>query len=211
MTNRENQIYLLKKFIKSNEDTIVINLIDENITILYLYFIRYFADKQGVKINTNINTETKLIEDDLFGLKQIQIFNVTSQSKLIKAMDMKDKKIVFTDYKNYKRIDSKITKISSYQYENDISFFIKEELNIDNDELIYFCKNNPVLLFSETTKYLINNSQYSKDHSLIEEKNHILDIRKKIFEIKRNNSGIKSLYQNLKKEAKYKRLNFLAC
>ena len=211
MTNRENQIYLLKKFIKSNEDTIVINLIDENITILYLYFIRYFADKQGVKINTNINTETKLIEDDLFGLKQIQIFNVTSQSKLIKAMDMKDKKIVFTDYKNYKRIDSKITKISSYQYENDISFFIKEELNIDNDELIYFCKNNPVLLFSETTKYLINNSQYSKDHSLIEEKNHILDIRKKIFEIKRNNSGIKSLYQNLKKEAKYKRLYFLAC
>ena len=211
MTNRENQIYLLKKFIKSNEDTIVINLIDENITILYLHFIRYFADKQGVKINTNINTETKLIEDDLFGLKQIQIFNVTSQSKLIKAMDMKDKKIVFTDYKNYKRIDSKITKISSYQYENDISFFIKEELNIDNDELIYFCKNNPVLLFSETTKYLINNSQYSKDHSLIEEKNHILDIRKKIFEIKRNNSGIKSLYQNLKKEAKYKRLNFLAC
>ena len=209
--NRENQIYLLKKFIKSNEDTIVINQINENITILYLYFIRYFADKQGVKINTNINTETKVIENDLFGMKQIQIFNITSQSKLIKAMDMKDKKIVFTDYKNYKRLDSKIIKISSYQYENDISFFIKEELKIDNDELIYFCKNNPILLFSETTKYLINNSQYSKDHSLIEEKNHILDIRKKIFEIKRNNSGIKSLYQNIKKEAKYKKLNFLAC
>ena len=208
--NRENQIYLLKKFIKSNEDTIVINQINENITILYLYFIRYFANKQGVKINTNINTETKVIENDLFGMKQIQIFNITSQSKLIKAMDMKDKKIVFTDYKNYKRLDSKIIKISSYQYENDISFFIKEELKIDNDELIYFCKNNPILLFSETTKYLINNSQYSKDHSLIEEKNHILDIRKKIFEIKRNNSGIKSLYQNIKKEAKYKKLNFLA-
>ena len=128
--NKENQIYLLKKFIKSNEDTIVINLIDENITILYLYFIRYFADKQGVKINTNINTETKLIEDDLFGLKQIQIFNVTSQSKLIKAMDMKDKKIVFTDYKNYKRIDSKITKISSYQYENVEEEYMSENLNI---------------------------------------------------------------------------------
>ena len=105
MQNRENQIYLLKKFIKSNEDTIVINLIDENITILYLYFIRYFADKQGVKINTNINTETKVIEDDLFGVKQIQIFNITSQSKLIKAIDIKNKKIIFTDYKNYKRID----------------------------------------------------------------------------------------------------------
>ena len=211
MTNRENQIYLLKKFIKSNEDTIVINLIDENITILYLYFIRYFADKQGVKINTNINTEIKTIEDDLFGVKQIQIFNITSQSKLIKTIDIKDKKIVFTDYKNYKKIDSKITKINSYQYENDISLFMKEELKIDNNELIYFCKNNPVLLFSETNKYLINNCQYSKDYSLFEEKNHILDIRKKIFEVKRNNSGIKSLYQNIKKEAKYKKLNFLAC
>ena len=209
--NRENQIYIIEKFIKSNEDTIVINQISEDITILYLYFIRYFADKQTVKINTNINIETKVIEDDLFGVKQIQIFNITSQSKLIKALDMKDKKIVFTDYKNYKKIDSKITKINSYHYEKDISFFINEELKINNDELVYFCKNNPVLLFSESAKYLINNSQYSNDQSLIEEKNHILDIRKKIFEIKRNNFEIKSLYQNIKKEAKYKKLNFLAC
>ena len=209
--NREHQISLIKKFIKSDEDTIIINQVNEIITILYLYFIRYFADQQGVKINININTETKVIEDDLFGVKQIQVFSITSQNKLTKALDMKDKKIIFTDYKNYKKIDLKISRINSYQFEKDISFFIKEELNINNDELIYFCKNNPVLLFSETSKYLINNSRYSNDHSLIEEKNHVLDIRKKIFEIKKNNSGIKSLYQNLKKEAKYKRLNFLAC
>ena len=209
--NREHQISLLKKFIKSDEDTITINQVNENITILYLYFIRYFADQQGVKINININTETKVIEDDLFGVKQIQVFSITSQNKLTKALDMKDKKIIFTDYKNYKKIDLKISRINSYQFEKDIGFFIKEELNINNDELIYFCKNNPVLLFSETSKYLINNSKYSNDHSLIEEKNHILDIRKKIFEIKKNNSEIKSLYQNIKKEAKYKQLNFLAC
>ena len=208
MINKVNQIYLIKEFIKSNEDTILINQINENISILYLYFIKYFADQQGIKIN--IDTETKVIEGDLFGLKQIQIFSITSQSKLKKALDMSDKKIVFTDYKNYKKIDSKITKINSYQYEKDISFFLKEELNINNDELMYFCKNNPVLLFSETTKYSVNSSQYSNDRSLIEEKNHILDIRKKIFELKRNNSGIQSLYQNVKKEAEYKKLNFLA-
>ena len=210
MINREHQISLLKKFIISNEDTILINQINDSITILYSYFIRYFADQKGIKMNTNIDAETKMIENDLFGVKQIQIFSITSQSKLIKALDMKNKKIIFTDYKNYKKIDSKITKINSYQYEKDINFFIKEELKINNDELIYFCKNNPVLLSSETAKYLINNSQYSNDRSLVEEKNHMLDIRKKIFEIKRNNSGIKSLYQNIKKEAKYKKLNFLA-
>tara|TARA_B100000212_G_C27362809_1_gene528997 strand:- start:1053 stop:1685 length:633 start_codon:yes stop_codon:yes gene_type:complete len=208
--NREHQISLLKKFIKSDEDTIIINQVNENITILYLYFIRYFADQQGVKINININTETKVIEDDLFGVKQIQVFSITSQNKLSKALDMKDKKIIFTDYKNYKKIGLKFSRINSYQFEKDIGFFIKEELNINNDELIYFCENNPVLLFSETSKYLINNSRYSNDQSLIEEKNHVLDIRKKIFEIKKNNSGIKSLYQNIKKEAEYKKLNFLA-
>ena len=74
--NREHQISLLKKFIKSDEDTIIINQVNENITILYLYFIRYFADHQGVKINININTETKVIEDDLFGVKQIQVFSI---------------------------------------------------------------------------------------------------------------------------------------
>ena len=209
MINREQQISLLKKFIKSNEDTIVINQVNENIAILYLYFIRYFADQQGVKINTNNNLETKTFEDDLFGVKQIQIFSITSQNKLIKALDIRDKKIIFTDYKNYKKVDSEVTKINSYQYEKDISFFIREELNINNDELIYFCKTNPVLFFSETSKYLINNNEYINDQSLIEEKNHVLDIRKKIYEIKRNNSDIRSLYQNIKKEANYKKLNFL--
>ena len=69
MINREHQISLLRKFVKSNENTILINQINEDITILYLYFISYFADEKGVKINT----ETKMIEEDLFGEKQIQI------------------------------------------------------------------------------------------------------------------------------------------
>ena len=203
--NKLSQISLIKEFIRSNENTILINQINENITILYLYFISYFADEQGVKINT----ETKVTEEDLFGEKRIQIFSITSQKKLNDALDMRDKKIIFTDYKNYKKVDSKITKINTYQYEKDIIFFLKEELNINNDELIYFCKNNPVLFFSETSKYLTNNHKYSNDQSLIEEKNHVLEIRKKIYEIKRNNSDIKSLYQNIKKEANYKKLNFL--
>ena len=89
------KIYKLKNLINK----VKLNLY----VILYFYFIRYFADQQGVKINTNINTESKVIEDDLFGVKQIQIFYITSQSKLKKALEMGDKKIVFTDYKNYKK------------------------------------------------------------------------------------------------------------
>ena len=210
MSDRKDQINILKNFITSEENTIIINQINENITNLYSYFIKFFADQQKIKIDKNFSTETKAIEDDLFGIKQIQILSITNGSKLKTTLNTKEKKVVFTDYKNFKKINTKFAKINSYQYEKDIELFIKEELNINNDELIYFCKNNPILLFSETAKYLINNSQYSNDQSLIEEKNHVLDIRKKIYEIKRKNSEIKSLYQNIKKEAKYKKLNFLA-
>ena len=66
-----------------------------------------------------------------------------------------------------------------------------------------------MFLFSEISKYLINNNQYSSDQALFEEKNHILNIRKSIFEIKKNNLNIKSLYLNIKKEAEYKKLSFL--
>ena len=45
--NKENQILLIEKFIKSNEETIIINQVNDDITIFYLYFIKYFADKQG--------------------------------------------------------------------------------------------------------------------------------------------------------------------
>ena len=75
-----------------------------------------------------------------------------------------------------------------------LSFLLKNELKINNDELLYYCKNNPALLFSEISKYLINNNHYIPDQALIEEKNHILDIRKSIFEIKKNNFNIKNLY-----------------
>ncbi len=209
MSDKKHQLNFIKVFLKSEDETILINKVNDNITNLYLNFIKFFADQQEIKIDKNINTETKVIEDDLFGIKRIQILDITSQNKLKSALNMRNKKIIFTDYKNYKKLDSKFTKINSYQYEKDISFFVKEELMINNDELLYFCKNNPALLFSETSKYIINKKQYSNDQSLIESKNYVLDIRKKIFEIKKNNFNIKSLYQNIKKEAEYKKLNFL--
>ena len=111
--------------------------------------------------------------------------------------------------KNYKKMNANFDSINGYQFEHDIVFFIRDELKINNDELLHYCKNNPVFLFSEISKYLINNHQYSSDQTVIDEKNHILDIRKSIFENKKNNFNIKKLYFNIKKEAEYKKLSFL--
>jgi len=207
--NRGSQILLIKKFLISNEETLLINQVNDDFGIFYLSVIKYYADKQGTKINVDDNNGTIGAEDDLFGQKEIKIYSITNTKKLAATLDSLKKKIIFTDYKNYKKMNANFNSINGYQFEHDIIFFIRDELKINNDELLYYCKNNPVLLFSEISKYLINNNQYSSDQTLIDEKNHILDIRKSIFENKKNNFNIKNLYLNIKKEAEYKKLSFL--
>ena len=207
--NKKDQILLIKEFICSNEETLLINQVNDEIAIFYLSVIKYYANNQAIKLDTDAYTDIKAFANDLFGTKIIQIYNVTNTKKLEALLDVKSKKLIFTDYKNYKRLNSKFNCINGYQFDNDIAFFIRSELGINNDELLDYCQNNAALLFSETSKYLINSDHYSSDRSLIEDKNHILEIRKTIFENKRNSVDIKNLYQNIKKEAEYKKLSFL--
>ena len=207
--NKRSQILLIENFLISNEETLLINQVSDELGIFYLSIIKYYADKQGIKIKVDDNNETIGSEDDLFGQKEIKILNITNTKKLTTTLNSNKKKIIFTDYKNYKKLSDNFNCINSYKFEHDITFFIRNELKIENDELLYYCKNNPVLLISEVSKYIINNNQYSSDQNLIDEKNHILDIRKSIFENKKNNFNIKNLYLNIKKEAEYKKLSFL--
>ena len=207
--NKKNQILLIKDFIDSNDENMLINQVNDEIAIFYLGVLKYYANNKGIKISNNTLVEDVLNEQDLFGTKTIQTFNIANAKKIDVTLNAQSKKVVFTDYKNYKRLSSKLNSINGYQFEKDVVFFIKNELDINNDELLDYCKHNPALLFSETSKFLINNNQYSSDRSLIEDKNHILDIRKLIFENKRNNINIQILYQNIKHEAEYKKLSFL--
>ena len=207
--NKKNQISIIKEFINSNEETLLINQVNDDISMFYTGVLKYYANDHDVKISNNPDTDFGFLDEDLFGTRIILSFNITNAKKLSDILDVNSKKIIFTDYKNYKKFSLKFNSVNGYQFENDIVFFIKNELNIHNEELLDYCKNNAALLFSETSKYLINNNLYSRDRSLIEEKNHILDIRKSIFENKRNNLNIQILYQNIKKEAEYKKLNFL--
>ena len=58
-------------------------------------------------------------------------------------------------------------------------------------------------------KYLINSDGYVADRSISEKNNSILDIRKELFNLKRNGGNMKTIYENLKKEVRYKKFNFL--
>ena len=207
--NKKDQISIIKRFLISDEQTIIINQVNEEIGIFYLEIIRYYAEKNRIKISIDQGDEFMGSEDDLFGLKEIKVYNITNKNKIAAVLNSDNKKIVFTDYKNYKKLNTKNNCINGYKFEYDIVFFIEHELKINNDELLYYCKNNPALLFSEISKYIINNNQYISDQGRIAEKNHILNLRKSIFEIKKNNLNVKNLYLNIKKEAMYKKLSFL--
>ena len=207
--NKENQISLIEKFISSNEKNIIINQVNEEYGLFYLTVVKYFAKKKNIQLNFDSNEDKIGNEDDLFGQQEIKIFNITNTKKITITLESNFKKIIFTDYKNYKKYIANYNCINGYKFIFDIKFFINNELKINNDELLQYCNNNPTFLFSETSKYLINNIRYTKDQALFEEKNHILNIRKSVFEIKRTSFNIKNLYFNIKKEAEYKRLNFL--
>ena len=204
----ENQISLIKNYINTDDKTILINKVSEEIALFYIRIIEYFASHQNISIKNDVHNDTNLAVDDLFGKKTIQIHNTTNTKKIESLLDDSIKKIIFTDYKNYKKLNLRLPFINGYQFENDVAFFIRHELDIHNNDLIFYCKNNIVLLFSETSKYLVNN-KYSNDHYLTNEKNHILDIRKIIYENKKNKFNTKNLYENIKMEAEYKKLSFL--
>jgi len=75
--NKVSQILLIKKFLISNEETLLINQVSDELGIFYLSIIKYFADKQGTKINVGDNNEDIGAEVDLFGQKEIKIYIIT--------------------------------------------------------------------------------------------------------------------------------------
>ena len=199
----------IKDFLNNNEaNFLLINQVNDEIGSFYLYVIIYLSKSLG--INVNFNNEADNISDnsDLFGLKKIHIFNLTSSKKIDKLLLSREKLIIFTDYKNFKKYLKNYQTINGYNFSNDLKVFIKNTLKIENQNLMEICLKNPQLILSETSKYLINKDNYLKDESIHIEVNKILEIRKNIFELKKNES-LQQLFSAIKEEAKYKKFSFL--
>ena len=206
---KEKQINKLKLFLESKSKTLLINQVNEEIALFYIGIIKHYAIENSFNIIKESNFEVGNEINDLFGKKELKIYSTANFNKIDKLINSNEKKIIFSDYKNYKKLSSILQTINGYQYNQDLKDFIKDELKIDNSDLIFFCINNPIFLFSETSKYLINKERYIRDKNLVEKTNHILEIRKSIFEIKKNKFELKKLYSKIKEEAKYKNLSFL--
>ena len=204
----KNNVDKLNFFFQSKEKDLLINQVNEITSSFYIGIIKHISIRDNTNISLN-GDESKNDTGDLFGRSNIDVYNLTNSKKIEILLQSQNKKIILTDYKNYKKFNKNFLSINGYECEKDITTFIKNELNIDNMELINFCKNYPVLLFSETSKYLINNDGYINDQLSFNEKNHILELRKSIFSLKKDGIKIKTLFSKIKTEAIYKKLNFL--
>ena len=204
-----NNVLLIKKFIADEaKSCLLINQVSEEIGFFYINFVKNESDIKNIKLNYKSNyTEEEVI--DLFKVHEIDLYFSNNRKDINTLINSNNKCIIFTDYKNFKIFSSSILTVNGYEYQKDINYYIKEELKIDNSELVDFSKENPYLAFSEISKYLVNSKGYVKENKIKESYNFILEIRKELFNLKRNQKSSIDIYSNLKQEVKYKKFNFL--
>jgi len=203
-----SQIDKIDSFIESEEKNLIINKINEETSIFYLEVIKYFSKLKSIQVILDEGSHDENINNDLFGLQPIKIYMITNSKKIDILLNHHSKKIIFTDYKNFKK-NKQANSINSYQYEKDIDFFITNIIKINNRDLKIYCKQNPHLLFSEVSKFLVNNANYISDGTQQIETNHILNVRKTVFDLKNGSKDLKTLYNLIKKETTYKKFSFL--
>ena len=204
-----NNIILIKHFLDSkNENKLIINQVSDQIGVFYSCLIDYLCSKSKIIISRNQNLETTKTQS-LFIDNNVFIHYSNNKKDIDKFIKMNDKVIIISDYRVFKEYSKKILSVNGYNYIKDIRYFIKNDLKIDNLSVLEFCMNNPHLAFSEISKYQINSRGYISDATINEESNFILNIRKQLFNLKRNNSDTRSIYENLKEEVLYKKFNFL--
>ncbi len=204
-----NNISKIKDFIiNENESKMIINQVSDNIGLFYTSVINNFCEAEKIRVVKNSSLEI-IDSQNLFLDKEIKLFFSNNKKLVAKILEVNDKTIVVSDYRTFKQFTNCTLSINGYEYHNDIKNYIRNEHKVDDLNLIEFCITNPHLAFSEISKYLINSYGYIKDTGISEKNNFILDLRKELFDLKRNNRNIKSIYENLKKEIKYKKFNFL--
>ena len=204
-----NNVRQIKNFITDDNDSkMIINQVSEQIGTFYNYLINYFCEEFKIRIDKEKSFET-LEAQNLFIDKKINLYYSSNLKDIEKILNIKDKAIIISDYKVFKKYNKKILTLNGYDYTNDINYFVKEELKINNLDILEICVSNPHLTFSEISKYLVNKDGYVKDKAINEKNNFILEIRKELFNLKRNSKNIKSVYENQKKEVRYKKFSFL--
>ena len=209
MERSRNNIEKIIFFLKQGEiKTLIVNQVNEEIGSFYLLVIRYFSELNNTMLDFNQKMDIGNGSISLFGDEKLDIFASTSKNSLDRIMGNNNKKIIFTDYKTFKKYQKLMECINGYNYISDIKYYLEKILNIKESELINYCQSTPSLTYSETSKFLINKENYSKETGIFETTNFIVKIRKAIFDSK-SSGDIRKSFLSLKEEVKYKKFSFL--
>lgn len=205
-----NNLAKLEKFFsETSSNNLLINFINEEINLLYLFFIKHFANKNNYLINLFDTNKTNGGEIDIFNQKKITIYNETNQKKIDGLLLQALPKIIFIDYKNFKRLCEKQLNINTYQYKSDIKIFVSNEYNINSSSLFENIFENPYLIYSELSKFRVNQSLNPNSLNSKTKKENNFN-RTDYYKLK-NSQGLDliKLYHHIKNETLLKKFNFL--
>ena len=187
----ENNIEIIKHFFSKDENKILlINQVSEDIGCFYELLLDEISSIYKVKIEKNTSTDFFNSSNDMFQEKKILLCYSTNSKKIEDLSNSKYQKIIISDYKNFKKFQKKFLVINGYQYEKDITYFLKNVYNINDESLINYCVSLPYFTLSEATKYKVNKSGYIADAKNRGINNFILEIRKDIFNLKKSQINI---------------------
>ena len=204
-----NNISVIESFlITERNDKLIINQVSEEIGTFYKNFIYRSCAEKGIKIILS-NREEERETEDLFKEKDLKICLTNSAKNIESVLSKREKFIVITDYKIFKKYSNSLLSVNGYNYEKDIKYYVQNNLKISNLDILEFCISTPQLVFSETSKFLVNSKGYVKETKINERNNPILELRKELFNFKRKKGDLRKAYEILKNEAKFKKFNFL--
>ena len=206
----KNNIEIIEQFFSTDgNNTLLITQISEEIGCFYELVVEEIASIYNVKLDKVTNVEYSNSSDDLFQERKILFCHLTNSKQIEELSKNNFKKIIISDYKNFKKYQKKFLVINGYQSEKDIIYFLKNIYNIKDENLINYCISSPHFTLSEATKYQVNKSGYIADAKSKGLSNFILEIRKDIFKLRKSQIDIKKLFSKIKNEAMYKKFSFL--
>lgn len=196
----------IRDFFLSSSSTLLLNNISEEVNEFYYFLIKEVAEKENIKLVDINKIEDISSNNDLFTDQKIYILKSADTKTTTKISNSNQKLVLFTSYNIFKKINSEY-KISSYNYKIDVKNYLSS-LDIKEDSLIQFLQDYPYFISSELNKYLLNSNNYFADPQEKGSNEKIKDLRINFYQ-SRKNKNIQFLYQLIKDEVKYKKLNFL--
>ena len=204
-----DNIGLIDGFINNKaEKKLLINQVNDEIGLFYVNLIENYTREKNIKL-VRKETFSEDAVNDLFAEEVIDVCFSNNKGTVENFIRSNNKCIIFSDYKNYKVFSDICLCINGYNYQKDINIYLKRILKVNNSEILDFCLYVPYLTFSELSKYFINESKYVRDKKIKESSNSILEIRKSIYNQKKDQKDMIKIYTFLKKEALIKKFSFL--